>query len=63
MDTESTSEVLTFISLIINYLYLHHNKGPYAIFENPVLHQKIETRFVVSVDGFETLIVYKVLLQ
>jgi len=36
-----------------------HVRGPIAMFEDPVRHQQIEVKSVISVDGFEALVVYK----
>lgn len=36
-----------------------HVRGPIAMFEDPVRHQQIEVKEVISVDGFEALVVYR----
>lgn len=36
-----------------------HRRGPIFMYEDPVLHQRIEVKDVISVDGFEALVVYR----
>lgn len=36
-----------------------HVRGPHALFEDPVKHQSVEVKDVMSVDAFEALVVYR----
>lgn len=36
-----------------------HKRGPLALFEDPVLHESVEVCSAVTVDAFETIVVYE----
>ena len=36
-----------------------HKRGPLALFEDPVMHESVEVCSAVTVDAFETIVVYE----